>query len=245
MGLKSAMDENAEMAAQIRTWLVDVMERTGLSVTDWAKRAGVARTTIARPIKPGYEFVTSGRTLAKLAAAAHVDAPALSMNAGLTESASGILTPTETKYLIVRHKAQAGYWIETDTMSQQIDGPTYPVAPDPSYKGFDQWLELVVGDSVNQFIAEGSFAHVVSTADMGGYYAKDGDFVVIQRTRDGGHLQERSIKQVCITAENRVEFWPRSTNPIWTQPLQVADQSQGNVTVEVVGLVIGAYRSLR
>jgi 5,10-methylenetetrahydrofolate reductase len=69
------MDENAELAAGIREWMLAVMRDRGIEVTEWAKLAKVARTTIARPIKPGYAFVTSSRTLSKLAKAAGVAAP--------------------------------------------------------------------------------------------------------------------------------------------------------------------------
>jgi len=69
------VDQNAEIAAEIRSWMLRVMEQTGLSVSAWAEKAGVARTTIARPIKDGYQFITSGRTLVKLAQAAGVSPP--------------------------------------------------------------------------------------------------------------------------------------------------------------------------
>jgi hypothetical protein len=34
------VDQNAEIAAEIRAWMLRVMEQTGLSVSAWAEKAG-------------------------------------------------------------------------------------------------------------------------------------------------------------------------------------------------------------
>lgn len=227
------MDENAQLAAEIRAWMLQVMADKGLTPTSWAKSAEVARTTIARPIKEGYPFVTSSRTLAKLARAAGVEAPE-------------VRNPTEAKiiplYLPVRYRVQAGAWIEVDYAEQDYPSPPRAVAPDPFYGDYPQWLELVVGDSIDREIQPGGFAHVVDAIEMG-YAPQQGDFVVVERRRDQGRLRERSIKQVEITPDG-VELWPRSHNPVWNAPLQMSFAEEG-VEVEIVGLVIGAYRGMR
>jgi len=228
------VDETAQLAAEIRAWMLSVMAERGLTVTAWAKAAGVARTTIARPIKEGWAYPSSSRTLAKLAKAAGVEAPDLKQ-------------PTEAQivplFLPVRYRVQAGHWIEVDYAEQ--DFPTTPraVRPDPQYGDWPQWLELVSGDSVNKEIPEGGFAHVVDAIEMG-YAPQDGDFVVVERRRDQGRLRERSVKQVEIRADGTVELWPRSYNPSWDRPLQI-DYPEEGVEVEIVGLVIGAYRGMR
>lgn len=227
------VQENAAIAAEIRSWLEQVIEETGLSVTDWAAKAGVARTTIARPLKPSYPFVTSSRTLAKLAAAAGVSAPEV----GTTPAR------VEPLYLPVRYHVQAGHWLEVDNGAQDFPSPPRAVRPDPQYADWPQWLELVVGDSVDREIPAGHFAHVVDAIEMG-YAPQQDDFVVVERRRDQGRLRERSIKQVAILPGGAVELWPRSHNPHWSKPLDLAAPGDG-VEVEIVGLVIGAYRGLR
>lgn len=153
------------------------------------------------------------------------------------------INPTVTpQFLRVRYKVQAGHWLEADEFaaSQQYE---YPVTPDPRFRGFPQWLEEVVGDSINLKVPEGCFAHVVDAISLG-YAPRHGDFVVVERRRDGGALRERSIKQVQITDRGQTELWPRSSNPMWSKPLVLA--APGETTeVEVVGLVIGAYSSFR
>lgn len=229
-----AVDENAQLAEEIRAWMNQVMAEKGLNPTTWSAAAGVARTTIARPIKEGYEFVTSSRTLAKLARAAGVEAP--DMRRG-----------TEAKiiplFLPVRYRVQAGAWIEMDFAEQDYPSPPRAVTPDPAYGDWPQWLELVVGDSIDREIQPGSFEHVVDAIEMG-YSPQDGHFVVVERRRDQGRLRERSIKQVAIGRHREIELWPRSTNPIWDKPLQLAHNEEG-VEVEIMGLVIGAYREMR
>lgn len=229
-----AVDENAQLAAEIRAWMNQVMQDKGLTPTSWAAAAGVARTTIARPIKEGYQFVTSSRTLAKLAKAAGVEAP---------NQRRGTEAKIIPLFLPVRYRVQAGAWIEMDYAEQDYPSPPRAVAPDPAYADWPQWLELVVGDSIDKEIQPGSFAHVVDAIEMG-YSPQHGDFVVVERRRDQGRLRERSIKQVEITRRGDVELWPRSNNPSWDRPLQLSHPEEG-VEAEVVGLVIGAYRGMR
>lgn len=229
-----AVDENAQIAEEIRHWMMRVMANEGLSVSGWAAKAGVARTTIARPIKEGYEFVTSSRTLAKLARAVGVEAP------DLRRGTEAKIVPL---FLPVRYRVQAGHWIEMDFGEQDYPSPPQAVAPDPIYGEWPQWLELVVGDSVDREIQPGGFAHVVDAIEMG-YEAQDGDFVVVERRRDDGRLRERSIKQVEVKPDGSIELWPRSHNPAWNKPLQLSHPEEG-VEVEIVGLVIGAYRGMR
>lgn len=228
-----AVDENAQLAEEIRTWLNQVMVERGLSVTDWAKAANVARTTIARPLKDSYQFVTSSRTLAKLAKAAGVAPP-------------DIRRPTDAQivplFLPVCYRVQAGHWIEVDYADQDYPEPPKAVRPNPDYGDWPQWLEVVVGDSVDREIPEGHFVHVVDAIEMG-YSAQDGDFVIVERRRDQGRLRERSVKQVAIS-NGSIELWPRSHNPAWNKPLDYTHPEEG-VEVEIVGLVIGAYRGMR
>lgn len=223
-------------AAQIRTWMKQVLTDSGMSVVEWSAKSGVAKSTIHRALKPDYEFVTSSRTLAKLANVANTTPPQLTNGSG-GASATRTVQPT---FLPVRYKAQAGQWFEVDELAQTY-AAQYPVAPDPRYASFPQWLEEVVGDSVDLKIPEGGFAHVVDAIQLG-YAPRDGDYVVVERKRAGGQLRERTIKQVAIDA-GRVQLWPRSTNPRWQSPLDLtAGAAPGeDIEVAVVGLVIGAY----
>lgn len=226
----------ASEADQIRDWLKRTLQEKGLSVEQWARDAKVHKSTIFRALKPSWHYVTSSRTLAKLAIAANVTPPSLTQ---VKDSGSLRVHP---RFLVVRHKVQAGYWLEVDSTVQAITAQ-YPVAPDPRYATIEQWLEQVVGDSMDREIPEGAFAHVVDAIGLG-YSPATGDLVIVERRRAGGLLRERTIKQVEITAAGTVQLWPRSTNPRWTEPLELSGGSKPgeDVEVEIVAKVIGDYR---
>ena len=66
---------------------------------------------------------------------------------------------------------------------------------------------------------------------------RDGMVVIVERTRDGGHTREWSVKQVEIY-QGRTEFHPRSTNarhkPIVVERDMFADDG---TQVEIIALV--------
>jgi len=222
------MDGGAQKS--VRDWIQGVLDRQGWSAGRFAKKAGVAPSTVTRALDPAYEFVPSTRTLAKLAAVADEPPP--------------ILPPTPRQsqivpaFLPVRYRAQAGHWVEIE-FEEPLAQFSHAVAPDPRYVAWAQWLELVVGDSINLKIPAGQYAHVVDAIDMG-YAANDGDWVVVERRR--GSLRERTIKQIGID-RGAVQLWPRSTNPKWSDPVSITDGCRDGETIEVeiVGLVIGSY----
>lgn len=66
---------------------------------------------------------------------------------------------------------------------------------------------------------------------------KDGLVVVVERTRDGGHTREWSVKQVELY-EDRIEFHPRSSDKS-IKPIIVKRDARADdgVQVEIIGLV--------
>lgn len=219
----------------IRQWLLDTLTQTGLTVKAWATEAGVAPSTIHRAMKPGYEFVTSSRTLSKLASAAGVAAPDAVLQ--------GEPQRVGAAFLPIRYEVGAGLWQEL-TDSQVFLG-TGSVAPDPAYSGFPQWLERVQGDSMDREYRNGDLVHVVDAVAIG-YAAQHGDHVILVRRRISGGEVERTIKEVVRTPRG-IEFWPRSTNPRWNKPIVLSDgiDQDDSSEVEVAGLVVGSYRPRR
>lgn len=64
-----------EQQRPIATWMLSVMEQTGLSANKWAALAGLGRDTVSRAVKDSYAHVTTTNTLIKLAKAAGVPPP--------------------------------------------------------------------------------------------------------------------------------------------------------------------------
>lgn len=223
--------DDMSAAQRIREWINATLRDQSLTVEKWAQLSGVAKSTIFRALKPDYEFVTSSRTLAKLAEAVGREPPTFTTNVKLAP-----------RFLPVRYSVQAGHWIENDAEipPEQI---TLAVLPDSRFEQFPQWLEKVVGDSVDLKIPPGNYAHVVDAIELG-YAPRHGDWVVVERRRHQGGTRERTIKQVDVTRNGLVRLCPRSHNPKWVDPVELtAGGKLGDIEVEIVGLVIGAYNS--
>lgn len=71
-----------------------------------------------------------------------------------------------------------------------------------------------------------------------------GKRVVVQRTRAGGLLRERTVKEIAVRKDGTIELVPRSTNAKW-KPFRLTEgigADEQGVIVEIDGLVIGSYR---
>lgn len=222
-------------AASIREWLLATLETTGLSVKAWARESGVAASTIHRALKEDYQFVTSSRTLNKLATAAGVAAP---------DATSIEPQRVGANFLPIRYEVGAGLWQEL-TDSQVFLG-TGTVAADPAYSGFPQWLERVNGDSMDREYREGELIHVVDAIALG-YSPRHGDHVILVRRRMNGGEVERTVKEVVRSTTGTFEFWPRSSNPRWNKPIVLEEGGfdDPSLEVEIAALVIGSYRPRR
>lgn len=153
------------------------------------------------------------------------------------EEAGGLAGRREVGELGVRHKVQAGSWLEQD--HREVDLGTVGVVPDPAYEGIEQWAELVVGDSMNLEYPEGGWIHVASAVDLH-YSMRHGDHVVVVRSRQGGHLVERSVKELQRQSDGSWLLAPKSTNSAY-KPLRFGDGDQSE-TVEIAALVLGYYK---
>jgi hypothetical protein len=141
--------------------------------------------------------------------------------------------------LAIRYRVEAGAWYEIDDAQEPLGHQDVPSAP--RFAEFKQWLEEVHGDSLDLLIRPGSLVHVVDALDLG-YQPTHGDIVVVERRRGG--TRERTLKQVDVIGRKTM-LWPRSSNPRWKDPLDLAgglSEAESEVEVEVVGLVIADYR---
>lgn len=222
-------------AERIRQWMRQVMREKALTSAAWARMAKINRSTINRAINPDYQYITSTVTLSKLARAANVAPPSLDPPQLGREVAT---------QLPIRHEVGAG-WRAVDDVGQRAYGFA-PVLADPAYSGFPQWLERVVGDSMDLEYPPGTLLHVVDTIELG-YAARAGDHVIVQRTRDGGDA-ERSVKEFAFGPGGVKKLISRSSNPRWANhPIVLNPDGRDleHFQVEIVGLVLGSYRSRR
>lgn len=142
---------------------------------------------------------------------------------------------------IVVATVEAGAWREVDEFDQS--SPEWvAVPPDDKYPDATQDVYDVAGDSMNALqphpITPGSrlvavrYDEISSRAPL-----RDGLVVVVQRSRNGGHERELTVKQVAWF-EDRIEFQPKSTNPKHKPIIVEHDSWEDNgVEVAIVGLV--------
>jgi phage repressor protein C with HTH and peptisase S24 domain len=116
------------------------------------------------------------------------------------------------------------------------------VPPDPRFPHARLLVFHVAGDSMNDLrprpILPGDRIVTVSYEDVAHEVPlRDGMTVVVQRTRDGGHMREWSVKQLELY-EDHVDFCPRSTNPRH-RPIRVSRDAfaDGGTEVEIIAVV--------
>lgn len=143
--------------------------------------------------------------------------------------------------VVVAGIVEAGSFREADDMDQS-EAEWIALPPDKRYPGARQMAFDVAGDSMNALqprpIFPGDRAVCVAYEDVAHEATlRDGMVVVVERTRDGGHTREWSIKQVEIYTD-RVEFHPRSTNAKH-KPIVIARdvEADDGTRVEIIGLV--------
>jgi len=118
--------------------------------------------------------------------------------------------------------------------------PEYVFEPeDEDFPKARRFALTVEGDSMNSAdppIPDGSRVICVDFEQTGQPFL-DGMIVVLQRTREGGHLREWSVKEVELH-EDEVWFCPRSTNKKH-KPIKVPNNPQTVEwnSMEVIGLV--------
>lgn len=235
------------MAKVDREKLRTLVQESGKSARHHSLQAGLGDTAI-RDILSGKSANPSTDTIERVAGQLGVPADEIYLSGhahdedprvgGRIAALGRQIVP---RFLSVRYKVAAGTWSEVG-VDVAPDPEIYPVVPDPRYSAWSQWLELVEGDSANKKIPHGHFAHVVDAVQMG-YTPKNKNWVVLERRRLDGRLRERTIKQVEVGPDGKVLFWPRSTNPAYSKPIDpYNDIDHGEtIEVEIVGLVIGAY----
>lgn len=140
-----------------------------------------------------------------------------------------------TGQMPVRHRVQAGVWMEVDGAVDEIIG-TIPFAKDPSFPpSREQYAVMVVGDSMDRVLPDGCYAIVVSAE---GQTPIHGDLVIVRRTHRG--LVERTIKRYVVGPAG-AELRPESNDPKYKSMPIVGDD---DTLIEIEGFVIGQFKRL-
>ena len=242
--------KNARMSdnrQEVRDWLAKQLAARGHGAKKkLAEALGVSSEAISRMLNsaPGKE----GRDIKAhelMKMSEHFGAPAPAIDATRAEQPEfeNELSANKDKMVetLVAGTVEAGSFREVDEFDQSepeiITVPADRRFPKARMLAFD-----VAGDSMNNLkprpILDGDRAICVAYEDVAhSLPLRDGMAVVVQRTRDGGHTREWSIKQIEIY-DDRIEFHPRSLNPRY-KPIVVKKDAfaDDGVEVEIIGIV--------
>jgi transcriptional regulator with XRE-family HTH domain len=234
------------MSGVDRARLRALLKEKGRSARDVSLKAGLGATAV-KDILSGRSKRPEFATLQAIAQELGVSVFDFTTSGDAGAAGPGAASTDERivpRMLEVRYRVRAGLWQEVE-FEEPPERNGYPAVPHPRYAEWPQWLERVEGDSVNLKVPEGHYIHVVDALEMG-YKPKTGDWVVVERHRDQGAIRERTIKQVEVVPgvpRPLVRLWPRSSNPKWSEPIDLQDGARPGEEVEarIVGLVVGAY----
>ncbi|MCO4316314.1 XRE family transcriptional regulator [Phyllobacterium sp. 21LDTY02-6] len=218
-----------EVTEKYLEWIKQGLAQPGKTQSGLAKHLGIAHPQITQLLQ--------GKRSLKVS-----EPPKIAEYLELPDPFSEIRPATSRLVPIpVIGKTEAGSFREVDDMDQSE--PVFlSLPPDERFPGARQVAFDVEGDSMNALrprpILPGDRAVCVAYEDVAhDATLRDGMVVVVERTRDGGHTREWSIKQVEIYAD-RTEFHPRSNNPKHKPIVVKRDMHADEGTVvEIIGLV--------
>ncbi len=216
------------------------MDALGLNKADLSKRSGVPYDSINKYLR-GDTDNPRGNVIDKLADA--IGRSRVWLRDGVDLEPQSEVSPSLEKWVQARKVGvvSASLFREVDEFDQS-EPEEITVPRDEKFPDARQLTFEVEGDSMNELrprpILPGDTIVATAYEDIAHRVVlRDGMVVVVQRTRDGGHMREWSVKQIEIY-EDRTEFHPRSSNPKH-KPIVVQRQfdADDGVSVEVIGLV--------
>ncbi|MBZ7923131.1 helix-turn-helix domain-containing protein [Ensifer adhaerens] len=224
------------------TWWKRLDERRkelGWNKAELSRRSGIPYDNINKYLRGDIDQ-PRGDVLETLAET--VKRPLLWLRDGIDAAQSELtLVPGRMVAAPVVGRVEAGAFREVDPFDQS-ERELISVPPDERFPHARQLVFDVTGDSMNNLrprpIFDGDRVIAVAYEDVASEAVlRDGMVVVVERTRDGGHTREWSVKQVEIY-EGRTEFHPRSNNPKH-RPIVVERDAEADdgTRVEVIGLV--------
>jgi transcriptional regulator with XRE-family HTH domain len=188
----------------------------GLTQEELAERAGMSRITVNRIEQKG----TCSRKQAEVfAPLLGVAVETLMLGDAYRDAFEHSAAAVQS--LQVAGEVAAGIWLEPDILDEPRFEPVAAVI-DPRFPRESQFALIVRGPSINRTAGDGATLLCVSI-DVG-VEVRDGDLVIVERTRDQGAMIETTAKFVRRIADG-YELWPHSTDPRYQKPLFIADDA--------------------
>ncbi len=145
--------------------------------------------------------------------------------------------PSEERGLPIRFRVQAGSFYNVDEADEPIGWAR--ITADPRFPIAQQWVEEVVGDSIDRIYPSGSMLLVLDVVHAP--TLRLNQLVVVARSIDGGMI-ERTVKRV-VEIEGALYLVGESNNAKWNKPVRITGDDDSHISISVAGIVIGGYRA--
>lgn len=217
-----------DLQEEAREFMREALAKTGLSANALAAKAGIAATSITRPLNSDkFKFVPKAATLAKIAEAAGMQLP-LSLRGIGSEPVAVI------RRIPVHGDIQAGAW------SRIPDNPTEAgsIALDlPGMENTPLFALRVVGRSMDMVYREGTYVVIAPAAEFG---VEDGDIVAVRRW--DGSFAETTLKEIELQADGSILLIPRTTDPTLSEVVRYdRGDEAAQIGIEILGPVVASY----
>lgn len=205
-----------------------------LTQRELGERVGVTQQAI-QELEAGK--IDKPRFIVDLARVLGVQPSQLSDISSVTSNHSLTLTELTPLSVKVRGTIQAGSWRDIDG-AEDIDVDMI-VPASPGYSVEFQKAYIVSGESLNKVASDGD---IIVCLDLraSGVEIKDGDFVVVEKTRYDGQQIERTAKRYRKTLSG-AELWPESNHPDHQKAISVDDCAE-HETITIIGKVLWFMR---
>jgi SOS-response transcriptional repressor LexA len=156
---------------------------------------------------------------------------------GIGDAAIPPARRAEPGLLPIVGEVAAGLWLEVDTV---VDAPTHdavPLAADPRWPPEEQFAVVVRGTSINRVAPDGAVLACIALPALR-REVREGELVIVERRRHGGHDLERTAKRLRRVAGG-YELWPDTTDPRH-KPIRIAGDAEPDdgISITVIALVV-------
>lgn len=201
-----------------------IVEGKNISMAELHRRSGVPYDSINKYLRGDVDN-PRGDAMARLAEA--VGTTETYLRTGFTDR-----KPLPSDAVPFRGKVAAGLWLEVGEGDLE---PSDWLAfnPVPQFPDGSVYCLTVEGDSIDK-VAPHGFILVCVDLYASGVMFRDGDLVIVERSKHQDGLVETTAKRV-HTVAGGIELRPESTNSRW-QPIFLPDddrQRQGDITVTI------------
>lgn len=138
----------------------------------------------------------------------------------------------------------AGQWADPDDVADVPLHQDLYIPPDPRFSMRHQRAWIVRGRSVERFARDGQALVCALIGGGSPVEPQDGDIVIAERHRAQGGLIERTAKRIRFYRD-RTELVPQYEDETLNKPLVLSDDTDDDIEVRVIAVVLGVYQPLR